>query len=144
MNYKEAKEATARLLSLTGKYTADDKALINEIHTLVFHEGVKQCNCTNIYSDAVTRLAIFFKRNTELNNCKYYMQAGSAFMLGPICYTNYNLTDEAAEELIATNPKAARVIHLLEPAEAPKQQKGEEQKEEQKTEVKKAPKKAKK
>lgn len=118
MEYQEAK---AYISSLTSKKAAEltdkDKAVVEEVHQTIYKVGVPYCNCTNRYTDAVVKLALWFRSHSQYSKCKYVIRAGMAYMLGMNYYNNSNLTDEVAEEILRINPTAAEFIKKVETKE---------------------------
>ena len=115
MNFNEAKK---RITALAGKasadFTEDDKAFVEQLHIQIYKTRLQDCNCKDKHLDASVKMAIWFKDNKAFNNCHYRIQAGEAFMVGMNYYNNSNLTDEVAEKLLATNPRAQQLITRVE------------------------------
>lgn len=72
----------------------------------------KKCNCRFVDRafDTLAELMIFFKHNTQFNDCAYKMTRGMGFIVNAVYYTNKNLTNDVAEWLIENNPMASQHI----------------------------------
>lgn len=114
MKYSEAKKLITELAGRNGEeFSDDEKKSVEEVYTQIFKKRIENCNCKNKWHDACVKMAIWFKEHKAFNTCHYVIQAGEAFMVGMKYYNNSNLTDEVAEKLIESNPRAAQLIQRV-------------------------------
>lgn len=111
MTYEEAVSLSMELRTrFNAPFSTSDKQRIESLYEAVFLERMKPTSCQNCYHDALIRIFTYLKREGKMREkCNYRLRAGFIihcpnFRRGKI-YTNYNLTDEVAEEYLAMFPQ---------------------------------------
>ena len=71
MDFKEAKEFIETIYAeieggIPYQPDAETETAIKEIFKMAFKTDVRDCNCPNRWSDAVIKLALFFRNNEKL------------------------------------------------------------------------------
>ena len=82
---------------------------------MAFKTDVRDCNCPNRWSDAVIKLALFFRSNEKFSVCNYRLRAGMVFVFDAVAYTNANLTDEIVERIRTERPDEFKYVDKVEP-----------------------------
>lgn len=121
MTYEEAVNISMELRTrFDTPFSTSDKQRIEQLYEAVFLERMKPTSCQNCYHDALIRIYTYLKREGKMReNCNYRLRAGFIihcpnFRRGKI-YTNYNLTDEVAEEYLAMFPQNANLCERITP-----------------------------
>ena len=120
MDFKEAKEFIETIYSeieggIPYQPDAETETAIKEIFKMAFKTDVRDCNCPNRWSDAVIKLALFFKNNEKFSVCNYRLRAGMVFVFDAVAYTNANLTDEIVERIRTERPDEFKYVDKVEP-----------------------------
>ena len=120
MDFKEAKEFIETIYAeIEGgiPYQPDTEieTAIKEIFKMAFKTDVRDCNCPNRWSDAVIKLALFFRNNEKFSVCNYRLRAGMVFVFDAVAYTNANLTDEIVERIRTERPDEFKYVDKVEP-----------------------------
>ena len=120
MDFKEAKEFIETIYAeIEGgiPYQPDTEieTAIKEIFKMAFKTDVRDCNCPNRWSDAVIKLAIFFRNNEKFSVCNYRLRAGMVFVFDAVAYTNANLTDDIVERIRTERPDEFKYVDKVEP-----------------------------
>ena len=120
MDFKEAKEFIETIYAeIEGgiPYQPDTETenAIKEIFKMAFKTDVRDCNCPNRWSDAVIKLALFFRNNEKFSVCNYRLRAGMVFVFDAVAYTNANLTDDIVERIRTERPEEFKYVDKVEP-----------------------------
>lgn len=120
MDFKEAKEFIETIYAeieggIPYQPDAETETAIKEIFKMAFKADVKDCNCPNRWSDAVIKLALFFRNNEKFSVCNYRLRAGMVFVFDAVAYTNANLTDEIVERIRTERPDEFKYVDKVEP-----------------------------
>lgn len=115
MDYQEAMTQLTRLRSLIAAggddsvYSAEDRAIIEEIHREETGRKVRDCGCRDRYADAVIVLYRNLKRRqTMAKEQKYILRPGVIIWIGTEAYSRHNLTDKVAKAYLKANPDARK------------------------------------
>ena len=120
MDFKEAKEFIETIYSeieggIPYQPDAETETAIKEIFKMALKADVRDCNCPNRWSDAVIKLALFFRNNEKFSVCNYRLRAGMVFVFDAVAYTNANLTDEIVERIRTERPDEFKYVDKVEP-----------------------------
>ena len=120
MDFKEAKEFIDTIYAeieggIPYQPDAETETAIKEIFKMAFKADVRDCNCPNRWSDAVIKLALFFRNNEKFSVCNYRLRAGMVFVFDAVAYTNANLTDEIVERIRTERPDEFKYVDKVEP-----------------------------
>lgn len=120
MDFKEAKEFIETIYAeieggIPYQPDAETETAIKEIFKMAFKTDVMDCNCPNRWSDAVIKLALFFRNNEKFSVCNYRLRAGMVFVFDAVAYTNANLTDEIVERIRTERPDEFKYVDKVEP-----------------------------
>ena len=120
MDFKEAKEFIETIYAeieggIPYQPDAETETAIKEIFKMAFKTDVRDCNCPNRWSDAVVKLALFFRNNEKFSVCNYRLRAGMVFVFDAVAYTNANLTDEIVERIRTERPDEFKYVDKVEP-----------------------------
>lgn len=120
MDFKEAKEFIETIYSeieggIPYQPDAETETAIKEIFKMAYKTDVRDCNCPNRWSDAVIKLALFFRNNEKFSVCNYRLRAGMVFVFDAVAYTNANLTDEIVERIRTERPDEFKYVDKVEP-----------------------------
>ena len=137
MDFKEAKEFIETIYAeieggIPYQPDAETETAIKEIFKMAFKTDVRDCNCPNRWSDAVIKLALFFRNNEKFSVCNYRLRAGMVFVFDAVAYTNANLTDEIVERIRTERPDEFKYVDKVEPKNVsiPKKRRNKSKKEE--------------
>jgi hypothetical protein len=120
MDFKEAKEFIETIYAeieggIPYQPDIETETAIKEIFKMAFKTDVRDCNCPNRWSDAVIKLALFFRNNEKFSVCNYRLRAGMVFVFDAVAYTNANLTDEIVERIRTERPDEFKYVDKVEP-----------------------------
>lgn len=120
MDFKEAKEFIDTIYAeieggIPYQPDIETETAIKEIFKMAFKTDVRDCNCPNRWSDAVIKLALFFRNNEKFSVCNYRLRAGMVFVFDAVAYTNANLTDEIVERIRTERPDEFKYVDKVEP-----------------------------
>lgn len=120
MDFKEAKEFIDTIYAeieggIPYQPDTETETAIKEIFKMAFKTDVRDCNCPNRWSDAVIKLALFFRNNEKFSVCNYRLRAGMVFVFDAVAYTNANLTDEIVERIRTERPDEFKYVDKVEP-----------------------------
>lgn len=120
MDFKEAKEFIETIYAeieggIPYQPDTETETAIKEIFKMAFKTSVRDCNCPNRWSDAVIKLALFFRNNEKFSVCNYRLRAGMVFVFDAVAYTNANLTDEIVERIRTERPDEFKYVDKVEP-----------------------------
>lgn len=128
MTYEEAINLSTELRTrFNAPFSTSDKQCIEQLFEAVFIERMKPTSCQSCYHDALIRICTYLKREGKMREkCNYRLRAGFIihcpnFRRGKI-YTNYNLTDEVAEEYLAMFPQNTNLCERISPKPGNRQQ----------------------
>lgn len=128
MTYDEALNICRELRTrYDAPFSTSDKQRIERLYEAVFLERMKPTSCQSCYHDALIRIYTYLKREGKMREkCNYRLRAGFIihcpnFRRGKI-YTNYNLTDEVAEEYLAMFPQNTDLCERITPEQENKPQ----------------------
>jgi len=120
-------EATQELEALRGWSGSTGlpayKERVRALYTAVTGKSLRDCNCKNIYSDAIVEIYSQLKHpnNRIMTNSKARLVKGVVLQVNGSHYTNANLTDEVAREFLSRYPMRTDWFEVLPPkAEAKK------------------------
>lgn len=120
MDYREAMAQLTRLRSLISArgddsvYSREDRQLIEEIYLAEMGCKVRDCGCSNRYTDAVIELyRKLSKKTTMAKDQKYMLRPGVIIWIGTEAYSRHNLTDKIAKAYLKANPDARKKFERL-------------------------------
>lgn len=126
MEYYEAMDQLTRLRSLMAAggddsvFSADDRAIIEELHLEEFGQKVRDCGCMDRYTDAVVVLYSRLRRlQTMQKDQKYLLRSGVIIWIGTEAYSRHNLTDKVAKAYLKKHPEDKRKFERLPEDEQP-------------------------
>lgn len=97
-----------------GRLSAADKRRIKEVCEDLKIQHRFNTSCSNCYTDAIVLVLAHLRKqgvSDAVGKCGYYVAVnGGAFTWRGTVVSNYNLTDEMAERLLATEPTAKFLI----------------------------------
>ena len=120
MDFKEAKEFIDTIYAeieggIPYQPDTETETAIKEIFKMAFKTDVRDCYCPNRWSDAVIKLALFFRNNEKFSVCNYRLRAGMVFVFDAVAYTNANLTDDIVERIRTERPDEFKYVDKVEP-----------------------------
>lgn len=109
---------------------------IRRLYRYVTGEPLKQCNCPDLYSDAIIVIRLKLKTMSEKKQ-SYKLKRGVVIQLAGTnqAYTRDNLTDEVAREYLKKFPNKANLFDAI-PEEQPEVENGTEEQTEDKPKAK--------
>lgn len=97
-----------------GRLSAADKRRIKEVCAELNIQHKFNTSCSNCYTDAIVLVLAHIRKHgvsDAVSKCGYFVAVnGGAFTWCGKVISNYNLTDEMAERLLATEPTARFLI----------------------------------
>ncbi len=113
-------EATQRISEMKSRYddgfSSQDRTYLDSLYFALFGKEITNKGCSNCYRDAFIEISIKLKKiKTMPKKSEFILKAGAVitFFGEQKCYTNANMTDEAALRFLALNPNNERLFEKL-------------------------------
>lgn len=112
-------EVVDRLKGLGGKssLSSSEKSEVASLYYDVLGKKFVKTSCNDCYRDAIIEMVVYLKKNGKMKEKSNYVLKNGV-VLQPVFgssqfYTNANLTDEVAENYLASNPSASKLFSIL-------------------------------
>lgn len=113
-------ETMTRLKEMESRYqdgfSSLDRSLLDNLYFNIFGREITNRGCSDCYRDAYMEILIYLKRNKAMpKKSDFVLKAGAiiTFFGEPKCYSNANITDEAALRFLAMNPSNEKLFEHL-------------------------------
>lgn len=113
-------ETMTRLKEMESRYqdgfSSLDRSLLDSLHFNIFGREITNRGCSDCYRDAYMEILIYLKRNKAMpKKSDFVLKPGAiiTFFGEPKCYSNANITDEAALRFLAMNPSNEKLFEHL-------------------------------
>lgn len=113
-------ETMTRLKEMESRYqdgfSSLDRSLLDNLYFNIFGREITNRGCSDCYRDAYMEILIYLKRNKAMpKKSDFVLKAGAiiTFFGEPKCYSNANITDEAALRFLAINPSNEKLFEKL-------------------------------
>lgn len=113
-------ETMTRLKEMESRYqdgfSSLDRSLLDSLYFNIFGREITNRGCSDCYRDAYMEILIYLKRNKAMpKKSDFVLKAGAiiTFFGEPKCYSNANITDEAALRFLALNPANEKLFEHL-------------------------------
>lgn len=97
-------------------FSSLDRSLLDSLYFNIFGREITNRGCSDCYRDAYMEILIYLKRNKAMpKKSDFVLKAGAiiTFFGEPKCYSNANITDEAALRFLALNPANEKLFEHL-------------------------------
>lgn len=97
-------------------FSSLDRSLLDSLYFNIFGREITNRGCSDCYRDAYMEILIYLKRNKAMpKKSDFVLKAGAiiTFFGEPKCYSNANITDEAAIRFLALNPSNEKLFEKL-------------------------------
>lgn len=94
-------------------FSSLDRSLLDNLYFNIFGREITNRGCSDCYRDAYMEILIYLKRNKAMpKKSDFVLKAGAiiTFFGEPKCYSNANITDEAALRFLAMNPSNEKLF----------------------------------
>lgn len=105
-------EATQRLSEMESRFddgfSSLDRMYLDSLYFDLFGKAISNKGCSNCYRDAFIEIRVKLKKTKSMpKKSEFVLKAGAiiTFFGEPKCYTNANMTDEAALRFLSLNPR---------------------------------------
>lgn len=113
-------ETMTRLKEMKSRYqdgfSSLDRSLLDSLYFNIFGREITNRGCSDCYRDAYMEILIYLKRNKAMpKKSDFVLKPGAiiTFFGEPKCYSNANITDEAALRFLAMNPSNEKLFEHL-------------------------------
>lgn len=113
-------ETMTRLKEMESRYqdgfSSLDRSLLDSLYFNIFGREITNRGCSDCYRDAYMEILIYLKRNKAMpKKSDFVLKPGAiiTFFGEPKCYSNANITDEAAFRFLAMNPSNEKLFEHL-------------------------------
>ena len=113
-------ETMTRLKEMESRYqdgfSSLDRSLLDSLYFNIFGREITNRGCSDCYRDAYMEILIYLKRNKAMpKKSDFVLKPGAiiTFFGEPKCYSNANITDEAALRFLAINPSNEKLFEHL-------------------------------
>lgn len=113
-------ETMTRLKEMESRYQDGfsflDRSLLDSLYFNIFGREITNRGCSDCYRDAYMEILIYLKRNKAMpKKSDFVLKPGAiiTFFGEPKCYSNANITDEAALRFLAMNPSNEKLFEHL-------------------------------
>lgn len=117
MTYEEAMQRLSEMESrYNDGFSSTDRKCLDSLYFTLFGKEITNKGCSNCYRDAFIEINIKLKKTKAMpKKSDFVLKAGAVitFFGEPKCYTNANITDEAALRFLALNPKNERLFEKV-------------------------------
>lgn len=117
MTYEEAKQ---RLKEMESRYndgfSTIDRMYLDSLYFDLFGKSITNKGCSDCYRDAYMEICIKLKNEKDMpKKSEFVLKAGAiiTFFGEPQCYSNANMTDEAALRFLSLNPRNESLFESL-------------------------------
>lgn len=97
-------------------FSSLDRSLLDSLYFNIFGREITNRGCSDCYRDAYMEILIYLKRNKAMpKKSDFVLKPGAiiTFFGEPKCYSNANITDEAALRFLAMNPSNEKLFEKL-------------------------------
>ncbi len=109
MTYEEAKQRLSEMESrFDDGFSSLDRMYLDSLYFALFGKEITNKGCSNCYRDAFIEISVKLKKIKDMpKKSEFVLKAGAVitFFGEPRCYTNANMTDEAALRFLSNNPR---------------------------------------
>lgn len=109
ITYEEAKQRLSEMESrFDDGFSSLDRMYLDSLYFALFGKEITNKGCSNCYRDAFIEINVKLKKIKEMpKKSEFVLKAGAVitFFGEPRCYTNANMTDEAALRFLSNNPR---------------------------------------
>lgn len=113
-------ETMTRLKEMESRYqdgfSSLDRSLLDSLYFNIFGREITNRGCSDCYRDAYMEILNYLKRNKAMpKKSDFVLKPGAiiTFFGEPKCYSNANITDEAALRFLAMNPSNEKLFEHL-------------------------------
>lgn len=113
-------ETIQRLQEMESRYndgfSSLDRSYLDSLYFAFFGREITNKGCSDCYRDAYMEILIKLKKTKEMpKKSEYVLKPGAiiTFFGEPKCYTNANITDEAALRFLSQNPRNESLFEAL-------------------------------
>lgn len=113
-------ETITRLKEMESRYqdgfSSLDRSLLDSLYFNIFGREITNRGCSDCYRDAYMEILIYLKRTKAMpKKSDFVLKPGAiiTFFGEPKCYSNANITDEAALRFLALNPSNEKLFESL-------------------------------
>lgn len=113
-------ETITRLKEMESRYqdgfSSLDRSFLDSLYFNIFGREITNRGCSDCYRDAYMEILIYLKRNKAMpKKSDFVLKPGAiiTFFGEPKCYSNANITDEAALRFLALNPANEKLFEHL-------------------------------
>lgn len=113
-------ETITRLKEMESRYqdgfSSLDRSLLDSLYFNIFGREITNRGCSDCYRDAYMEILIHLKRTKTMpNKSDFVLKAGAiiTFFGEPKCYSNANITNEAALRFLSMNPANEKLFEHL-------------------------------
>lgn len=113
-------ETMNRLKEMESRYqdgfSSLDRSLLDSLYFNIFGREITNRGCSDCYRDAYMEILIHLKRTKAMpKKSDFVLKAGAiiTFFGEPLCYSNANITDEAALRFLSLNPSNEKLFESL-------------------------------
>lgn len=97
-------------------FSSLDKSYLDSLYFTLFGKQITNKGCSNCYRDAFIEINVKLKKIQAMpKKSEFVLKPGAiiTFFGEPKCYTNANMTDEAALRFLSMNPRNERLFEKL-------------------------------
>lgn len=97
-------------------FSSLDRSLLDSLYFNIFGREITNRGCSDCYRDAYMEILIYLKRNKAMpKKSDFVLKPGAiiTFFGEPKCYSNANITDEAALRFLTMNPSNEKLFEHL-------------------------------
>lgn len=117
MTYEEAMQRLSEMESrYNDGFSSTDRMFLDSLYFALFGRDITNKGCSNCYRDAFIEINVKLKKTKEMpKKSEFVLKAGAVitFFGEPACYTNANITDEAALRFLALHPRNETLFEKL-------------------------------
>lgn len=97
-------------------FSSLDRSHLDSLYFTLFGRSIPNKNCSDCYRDAYMEIKIKLNKTKAMpKKSDFVLKAGAiiTFFGEPLCYSNANITDEAALRFLAMNPRNESLFETL-------------------------------
>lgn len=117
MTYEEVKQRLSEMESrFDDGFSSLDRNYLDSIYFQLFGRGIKNKGCSDCYRDAYIEIKVKLKTMQAMpKKSEFVLKAGAiiTFFGEQQCYSNSNITDEAALRFLSLNPRNEKLFEKL-------------------------------
>lgn len=117
MTYEETIQCLTEMGSrYNDGFSSPDRSYLDSLYFTLFGRSIPNKNCSDCYRDAYMEIKIKLNKTKAMpKKSDFVLKAGAiiTFFGEPVCYSNANITDEAALRFLAMNPRNESLFESL-------------------------------